>query len=157
MGWQSPNWPSFVTKWALGMCCINLSCWPKVFHENPQTTQVLAKKMSFPPQTNYGSPLPKATLTQLIEHEKKWHLACIEPPSTHSSVFGAKRHSVGSQKRNTNTNPAIKHLNCNMSYLQDMMEQNLWEQPTSVWFYLGPTAQKGNPYMTLLGLPRTRN
>lgn len=47
---------------------IQLSCWFKKPHRNPETAQAVAKTVNFSPQSDYKSPLLKITLIQLIEH-----------------------------------------------------------------------------------------
>ena len=52
-----------------GMGYISSSCWPKGFHENPQTTQSIDKAIGCSPETYGKDPLLK-TPAQLSDHRE---------------------------------------------------------------------------------------
>lgn len=47
---------------------IQLNCWSKGSYRNPQTTQAIAKTVSYSPQTDSKSQLLKGTPTQVTEY-----------------------------------------------------------------------------------------
>ena len=53
-----------------GLGCIHLNCWPRGSHENPQTTQAVAKTIVFSSQTDRKAPLLKVIPIKLIDREE---------------------------------------------------------------------------------------
>ena len=51
-----------------GLGCIQLSCWPRGSHENPQTTQAVANTMGCSMKNDSGAPLLRTTPTQPSGH-----------------------------------------------------------------------------------------
>lgn len=106
-----------------GLGCIQLSCWPRGSHENPQTTQAVANTMGCSMKNDSGAPLLRTTPTQLTEYGEIKLTSTWEPSPLHFSVFGVRRNSAGYPERNINTNPATKPLTYNLFCLKDILEQ----------------------------------
>ena len=66
----SLNWQSFVARLLeVGLGHVQLSCWPKGFHGNPQTNQAATKTKACSLQTDNGTPFPRAKPIQLTGYE----------------------------------------------------------------------------------------
>lgn len=50
--------------------CVQLSCWSRSCHQNPQTTNTIAKTKVCSLQTDNRAPLPRTITIQLIENGK---------------------------------------------------------------------------------------
>ena len=111
---------------------ILLSCWPKRFHGNPQTTQVVASTIGFSPQTDSKDPwLKKKTCTTHWAWRSQ-ATAYMEPLPLCSSVFGIGRYFVSYQKEKHKHQPSL--WSTMLSCLQN------------VWFDLGPL-QRWNSFI----------
>lgn len=52
------------------LCYIQLNCWPKISHRNPQETQAVVKAICGSPQIDSKTPWLKKTPTHLTEHRE---------------------------------------------------------------------------------------
>lgn len=108
MGIFSPKWPSIVTKWGFwGLGCKQLSCWPRVSQENPQTTQAVDKTSCFL-KTDSMAPLLRITPIDPIEH-REFHLVPTWRLCSHILVLLMQRVLCSYQKGNLHSNQVIKH------------------------------------------------
>lgn len=57
---------------ALGLSHIQMSCWLRVSHGNPQTTQTDAKTVTYSRQMDSETPLLRTTSTQCIEYGEEF-------------------------------------------------------------------------------------
>lgn len=88
--------------------CIQLSCWPKRSHANPQTIQPVAETMGCFPKSNSRT-LLSTTSTQLSKNGKVW-AGMFREPSPYIWVSLVKKGNVQAIRRKTQTPTQSQNL-----------------------------------------------
>lgn len=114
-----------------GVGCIQLSCWPKESHRNPQNPRADAKTQGCSLRADISTPLLRAISTQLTENG----VEVVPTWNLHSYVLlrFVQEHTLQATKRETRTPiQVIELLTYNLSCLQNTLGQWWWHELVGV-------------------------